>query len=249
MDSSGRFAIAWQNGTSVIFVRLFDGGGAPVTNQIRGETLNYPGGGTSQQYPVVAMNATGNFVVAWTSALEENASTGDGVYFTRFDANGNRLGTQQHANVYMTDAQQRPAAALADDGTLTVAWQSNGQEQFGTSEAADYGVYLQRFDANNILLSADRVGSFTSADVRVSAYTPGNQQTPQLTMLSDGEVLLAWASAGEDGSGDGVYFRVYDEAGQPVGGVQREHDHQRQCADLTERHRRPGWDFPDCLGQ
>ncbi len=177
MDDSGNFVIAWRTGSPyTIYARRFSNSGAAMGGEFRVDTPTYPGDAGNQDYPSVSMNGSGSFVVAWQSALEENVSANlDGVYFQRFDSSGARTGSQTHADLYMTSYQSRPSAALADNGVLVVAWQSSGQEQLGSADAANYGVYFQRYDANNVLLSADNAGSFYSGDVQANAYAAGDQ--------------------------------------------------------------------------
>lgn len=51
----------------------------------------------------------------------------------------------------------------------------------------------------------------------VNSYTTSNQQNSTVTALADGGWLVTWASSGQDGSGDGIYQRRYDAAGNTTG--------------------------------
>ncbi|MDZ4109315.1 MAG: Ig-like domain-containing protein, partial [Brevundimonas sp.] len=55
------------------------------------------------------------------------------------------------------------------------------------------------------------------ADVRVNATTAGVQSQSSVTALKDGGYLITWVSAGQDGSGTGVYAQRYDRHGEKVG--------------------------------
>ncbi|WP_156459494.1 Ig-like domain-containing protein [Brevundimonas sp. Root1279] len=59
-----------------------------------------------------------------------------------------------------------------------------------------------------------------AADVRVNTTTVGVQSQSSVTALEDGGYLIVWVSAGQDGSGTGVYSQRYDRLGQKVGGEQ-----------------------------
>ena len=113
--------------------RLFT---APLGPEFRANT--YTGG--YQDFPTVAMDASGNFVVAWHNQ-DRNASTDDGVYWQRFDAAGQRQGAETRANTYTTDVQQYASVGMDGTGNFVVAWQSRGQD------GSDFGVYAQRYGA------------------------------------------------------------------------------------------------------
>src|SRR5690606_36197680 len=57
-----------------------------------------------------------------------------------------------------------------------------------------------------------------AADVRVNTTTAGVQSQSSVTALKDGGYLITWVSAGQDGSGLGVYAQRFDSGGQKVGG-------------------------------
>lgn len=56
------------------------------------------------------------------------------------------------------------------------------------------------------------------ADVRVNTTTAGVQSQSSVAALADGGYLITWVSAGQDGSGLGVYSQRYNAQGQTVGG-------------------------------
>ncbi len=219
MDDAGRFVLAWCSGsTPKVVVQRFDADGNRLGGPIEAETTSYPGTSSPQSGPAVAINGPGEFVVAWQSAMEDDAPN-HGVYFQRFDPSGNRRGTQTLAHLRNASEQAAAALGLADDGTLVIAWHSLGQEQQGTALAADRGVYFQRFDNQNFLLSAGAAASFPPSDVQANAYVISDQDQPALAVLRNGAWIIAWQSLDQDGSANGVYFRRYRPDGSPDGGV------------------------------
>lgn len=56
-----------------------------------------------------------------------------------------------------------------------------------------------------------------AGDVRVNTTTAGVQSQSSVTALKDGGCLITWVSAGQDGSGTGVYAQRYDRHGEKVG--------------------------------
>jgi hypothetical protein len=81
-----------------------------------------------QRYPAVTMAPNGFHAVAWQSyGSAGNDSSDYSVQFRAFDAEGTALDPADvQANSYTTNAQQYPAVALAPNGRLLVAWESNG---------------------------------------------------------------------------------------------------------------------------
>src|SRR5205823_125788 len=72
----------------------------------------------------VGMAANGNYVVVWSSAGQDG--DGWGVYGQRFDARGTALGGEFRVNSTTAGDQNRPAVAVAPDGSFVVVWQSQG---------------------------------------------------------------------------------------------------------------------------
>lgn len=132
-------------------------------------------------------------------------SDGDtsGIFVWRFDALGTPLGGEIPVNVTTADQQSNPAIAADPGGGITVAWQSLGQD--GSAN----GIYARRFDV---------AGNPLSGEIPINATTAGNQCCAAIAPDGEGGFSVAWMSVGQDGSGDGVYARRFDAAGEPLGG-------------------------------
>lgn len=52
-------------------------------------------------------------------------------------------------------------------------------------------------------------------EIHASVATAGRQHTAAVAADGDGDFVVAWASQNQDGSGDGVYARRFDAAGNP----------------------------------
>lgn len=52
----------------------------------------------------------------------------------------------------------------------------------------------------------------------LSSTTAAVQSDVQLAALGNGRFVAAWESSGQDGSGLGIYARLFDESGNPLGG-------------------------------
>lgn len=195
---TGGSVVVWHSegdaatGTDV-FGRLFDAAGLPIGGEFR---VNASTAG-NQAFAKVAAHASGDFVVSW------HGPDGDsyGVYARRFNAAGQPQGGEFLVNQYTTSSQAYSAVAIDADGDFTVAWQSNGQDGSG------YGIYARRYSS---------AGVAQGDEFRVNPVTEFNQRRPSVASDAAGNVVIAWNSRSEDGSGYGVYARRYSAAGAPT---------------------------------
>ena len=104
--------------------------------------------GSEQRAPQVAMNAAGNFTVAWEDTGLD--SSGLGVYARRFGTDGAPLGNQFRVNTRLEGDQGRPDVAVDDAGDTLIAWTDAGS-----------GTYLQRYAPD---------GSKVGENVKVSDF-------------------------------------------------------------------------------
>ncbi|MBN1421381.1 MAG: hypothetical protein JXP34_21590, partial [Planctomycetes bacterium] len=54
------------------------------------------------------------------------------------------------------------------------------------------------------------------SEFATNAHTSGDQQWPAVAALEAGGFAVAWSSAGQDGSGEGVFGRTFDAVGKPI---------------------------------
>ncbi len=202
MDAAGDFVVAWgsagQDGSGYgIYAQRYNSSGAAQGIEFKVNTYTT----NNQWLPSVAMDAAGDFVVAWQSQGQDGS--GYGIYAQRYNAAGTAQSTEFKVNSYTTSAQWIPLAAMDAAGDFVIAWQSNGEDGSG------YGVYAQRYNSS---------GTAESIEFRVNTYTTGTQWLSAAAMDASGDFVIVWQSTGEDGSGYGVYGRRYNAAGTAQGG-------------------------------
>ncbi len=138
MDSAGFFVVAWDGdpklaGQDDIHARLFGPKGMPLDGQfIVNTTL-----GGAQQYPQVAMNGRGEFVIVWESRTDPDDVNEREVFGQRFDNLSQPLGDEFQLNTVVEGDQRYPAVAMRQDGQFVAAWQSYGQD------GSRYGIFGQ----------------------------------------------------------------------------------------------------------
>lgn len=197
MGTDGRFVVAWQStgrdgDEEGVFARRFgaDGSAQGTDFQVNTYTPHF------QYRPSVSVDGDGDFIVAWASIGQDDASSG--IFAQRFDSSGLPQGAELQVNTYTTSAQGKPAVSLDEDGDFVVTWE--GLFQDGSSD----GVFARRFDAD---------GSPLATEFQVNSYTDGNQSDPALAIGSAGDFVVTWKSLGQDGSEEGVFVRHFDAAG------------------------------------
>lgn len=196
MDADGDFVIAWysllQDGSfHGIYAQRYNAAGVAQGPEFRVNSYT-----TSFQIaPAVAMDADGDFVIAWMSTSQDGSSWG--IYAQRYNAQGVAQGGEFRVNSYTTAGQAFPALAMDDDGDFVVAWQSGGQDGSGD------GVYAQRYSV---------LGVPIGSEFRVNSYTADSQYNVALAMDDDGDFVVAWQSVGQNGSYNGVYAQRYRDS-------------------------------------
>jgi hypothetical protein len=201
MDASGNFVISWSSfgkdgdGYGVYAQRYNSAGGVEgVEFKVNTYTTN------SQSLSTVAMDADGDFVIAWQSHTQDGS--GGGVYAQRYNSAGVAQGGEFKVNTYTAFGQQDSTIAMDASGDFVVTWSSNGQD------GSDFGVYAQRFNA---------LGVAQGGEFLVNSYTTGNQQFPTVAMDTDGDFVVTWTSDGQDGSSFGIYGQRYNRLGVAEG--------------------------------
>jgi hypothetical protein len=201
MDGVGDFVVAWQ-GSDVsqngIFAQRYDASGTKQGAELRVNSTT----ANVQAYPTVAMDAAGDFVVAWQSSAQDTSNT-YGIYAQRYNASGAAQGGEFRANTVVANSQTYPAAAMDVAGDFIITWQSAGQDPDGSG-----GIYAQRYDAG---------GAAQGVEFRVNTFIQSNQSFPAVAMDKAGDFVVSWASYNQEGGFAGVYAQRYAAGGAAAG--------------------------------
>jgi len=201
MDADGDFVVTWssnaQDGSEYgVYFQRFNAAGVPQGVETRANTVT----ANHQSQPSVAMDADGDFVITWSSNLQDLSSFG--IYFQRFNAAGVPQGAETRANDTTDNNQAGPSVAMDADGDFVIAWYTLGQD------LSAYAIYAKRYSANG--LAAD-------PESRVNTTTANSQVFPSVAMAADGSHIVTWESQLQDGSENGIYAQRYNAAGVPRG--------------------------------
>lgn len=199
---AGGFAATWISSktTGIGFfaqAQIHDANAKRIGSEVKASATVMPALGTP---PSIAALSGGGWVVVWPSATTAGADPI--VKAQRLTAKAAKVGAE-FAVTTGTFAQTSPAATGTADGGFVVAWVSQGQDGSGK------GIYAQLHKAD---------GTKIGTAFRVTATTTGDQYEPRLAARPGGGFLVAWTSAGQDGSGTGVYARRFSATGSPLEG-------------------------------
>jgi hypothetical protein len=195
--AGGAYVVVWSGLAQAggagwdVYAQRYDANGAKLGGEFR---VNATTAG-DQQFPAVAADDAGNFVVTWSSGGQDGSGTG--VYARRYGAAGAALSGEFRVNTTTAGDQQYGRVAATGGGDFVVAWASVGQDGSGR------GVYAQRFTA---------AGAKAGGEFQVNQVAAGEQFAPSVAAADTGGFVVAWTGA-QDGDLFGVFARAYDAAG------------------------------------
>jgi hypothetical protein len=202
--AAGGFVVVWQSryqdgSGNGIFGQRYDSAGSPQGGEFRVNSFTR----SDQFSPSIASDASGNFVVVWSSPYHP-ADHWNGIFGQRYDKESRPLGGEFHVNSYTTGNQWSSSVASDAGGNFIVVWESHAQDGSG------YGIFGQRYDRDGVALG----GEF-----RVNSYTTDGQVRPFVASDAVGNFVVVWEGhKGQDGSADGIFGQRYDSSGTALGG-------------------------------
>jgi hypothetical protein len=159
-----------------------------------------------QHSATVAALAGGGFVVTWVSSSTGIAgAVGSDIHAQLFDAVGNPIGSEFRVNTVAAQTDIQPAVAALPDGGFLVTWSGNVQ-----LSNPSLNVVGQRFDANGAAVG----GNFP---ISTDANSDNGQISSTVTVLDGGGFVVTWTASAQDGSGAGVFGRLFDATGAALG--------------------------------
>jgi len=188
MAPDGRSVMVWADGLSTdvnILAQRYDATGAALGSPVLVNTTT----AGNQSAPSVAMDAAGNFVVAWTS----NQTTDTNIYAQRFDAAGQPLGEEFRANSVTPGSQSSAQVAMGPDGGFLIIWQSAMVGDRGT------GTYGQRYDA---------AGARIGGEFRLTGLTEDGPGRTGTAFAPDGGFATVYASGGGSDALHAAFFHA-----------------------------------------
>jgi len=157
---------------------------------------------SDQKNAAIAMDPAGNFVVVWSSYLQDGSS--NGVFAQLFDPNCSQLGEEFQINTTSSGNQTEPAVAMEAAAGFVVAWHGPGLFEEDMED-----ILAQRFDPNGLPVGGELL---------VNSQTGDKQLYPGVAVNNDGTFVVVWESTNfpEDGK-KAICGQMYDSAGALLG--------------------------------
>ena len=176
MDAAGNFTVVWQsygqdgNGWGV-FGQRYNALGQALGGEFQ---INNTSAG-DQAYPAIAMNATGAFVVTWSSYGQDGS--GWGVYARRYNSSGNPQGNEFLVNTTTTGDQMYSSAGIDTAGDFVISWTSD--------QTGNWCVYTQRFYSS---------GTPRGGESLVGSTTGSTASFSTVAMDGAGNYIVTWSN-------------------------------------------------------
>jgi hypothetical protein len=200
-DADGSILVVWQAGNAQdgsgagIFGQRFDDAGGPDGEEFQVNQFTE----NAQQVPVVTSEVSGEFVAVWESAEQDGSN--DGIFGRRLLASGATEREEFLVNTYTEGGQRRPQVAALAGGGSVVAWDGPGGGGSGRV------VFAQLYDP---------LGLPAGTAFVINTYTPDAQRRPTVAGAPTGGFFVVWESDDQDGSGIGVFGRLFAAQGVPL---------------------------------
>ncbi len=192
MDDAGNFVVTWksdqQDGNSWgIYGQRFAATGAKLGGEFRTNTYTLD----DQINPAVAMDADGDFIVAWSSMGQDGS--GYGIYARRYNpAGAAKTASEFRANQTTLNWQVTPDVGMAANGMFAVTWSAFGQDNITVENPTyDYGIYARMFNPDGSDYKSTATGT-ALGEFRVNSTTRGNQFDPAIAISDDGDLVVTW---------------------------------------------------------
>jgi len=193
MDATGDFVIVWESYDQAtahshydIYGQRFNASGAREGGEFQINT--YTSG--DQTSPAVAMDATGDFVVTWTSQGQNGDDYSTGAYAQRYNSSGTREGSAFLVSTSTMESSAEAVVAMDAAGGFVIAW----TQSFS-------GLLAQRFSKTGVAQGSEIV-------------VGGNVGAHSVAMDSTGDFVVAF-HAYTDGPGtfDSIFAERYNASG------------------------------------
>jgi Ca2+-binding RTX toxin-like protein len=199
MDADGDFVVTWtshepmETGHQGVYARRYDAEGVPQGDEFRVNAATP----YEALWSSVAMDADGDFVIAWNLIDEEGA-----VHAQRYNAAGEPQGDEFQVNSTATETWGFSEVAMDADGDFVVTWTRSSDGQ------ATWEVMARQYDSD---------GLPQGDEFQVNPIASDAMPLPAVAMDSDGDFIISWTSVEESTTNPVVHARRYDAAGVSQG--------------------------------
>jgi len=203
MDADGDFVVVWQdnrNRGSDIYAQRYDSAGTPIESNFKvNDDL-----GRDQFGPTVAMNTSGEFIVAWSDNREGPYS----LYGQRYSSSGEKIGNNFKIAPIQTGRKfgtTIPAVAINPKGDFVATWIA--QIYYQETDSLNLEIHAVRFNHKNEILGSE----FKVNDSDNLIFL----NNPDVAMDAPGDFVITWTERRNE-SVD-IYAQRYNFKGEALG--------------------------------
>ncbi len=216
--SGGKFAVTWEARDGIDgegnggFFRIFNADGSAVTEVIAPYAdVNPMGTGDQALFGgrVIGL-ANGNMVMAWGSG---SLILSEEVFFRVYDSNGLAVSATTRIDDDQIGEATLSGLVPLTGGGFAILFHDDERTAGGNTD--DY--YVRVYDSNGMALSSS---TEISGGLHTNTFSVSQTNRPGIIALNNGNFAVGWATrTGEDGTGAGAFYRVFNSTGAPVTGV------------------------------
>jgi len=189
----GSFIVAWRNKINLndteVRLQKFAADGTPVDGEI---LVNETGDRAGSPDMTVLQN--GNLLISYVVVDAGDADVAAKI----LDQDGNVVVGEFRLHPPSTGVQVKNAVSALADGGFVATWASD--------DGDDFGIFMQRFDSG---------GNTIGSESLINDVIVGEQNSPNVVSLPNGDILVTWTHA-DTASGGDVSGRLVDPDGTPL---------------------------------
>ncbi len=177
--SNGDYVVVWTEventgDLSDIYAQQFNADGTIKTPAFKVNTTST----NEQQWASVASDASGRFIVSWTSQNQDG--DGQGIYLKRFNADGTTIdSTDILVNAGNTTGNQTNSSiAVNSQGEMVITWQSD--------ELGKEGIFAKTFDFTTVTAG----NQLPTSTIMVNSGS--SKANPSADINSEGKFVISW---------------------------------------------------------
>lgn len=193
--ANGNFVITWDDPAGIYF-QLYSADGTQIGDDILGGPLN-----RASMDPSVSGLADGGFVIAWQDYSHAYSDkSGSAVVAQKFDAAGNKVGSEFLVNSSYNSTQGQPEVQALANGNYFVVW----------SDGSNPDIRGKLFQTDGLQVGAEFVVNDTVSSIQIH---------PVIDILPNGNVAVAWmdrSKTGTDTSEYAIRTKVFSPDGTVV---------------------------------
>ncbi len=177
MANNGDHVVVWSSqsqdngGSWGVYGQRYNAGGVPVGSEFRVNQAT----ADDQRWATVVIDASGRFVVTWTSANQDGTALS--VYARIFNADASAAGSEFRVNTTSGGSQSNGSIAMDAQRNFVIVWQGNGP---GDTD----GIFGRRFTATGAAIDA--------VEFRVNTDLARAHFDPSVSMNAGGAFAVTW---------------------------------------------------------